>query len=227
MEYQNLAARPDASQLRKRKGKNAMLFLIIEIAVGVLILGALLFVLTRTGLLRYPGSSLFYQPPVPSRIVQTSSVLTPDDLANLMENREPEIKTPIETTYVTEQELTSAFRGIVRPVLSQSGLGSSLLQVAVLPGQVEVVARVTKSFLHFDLLMRARIVTDGITVRFDPTRLQIGQWQVSRPVFNWLLRQLSGRDLDSLAFTFRNRLRSIMVSPGRIDITFDESPVSP
>ncbi len=223
---QNLAARPDPSLLKKRRpGRNAFLVYGLEILLVLGILCVPLYALVKVGALQFSGSSFFYHPPQPPRVVQTSSVLTTADLARLVESRlRASAARGVQSTYVvtlSEEELTAAVRGIIVPPLAQAGWKGQNVQVVLLPGEADVSGRWTKSILHIDLLVRGQITSDKTQIRYEPTSIQIGEVNLSKGQLDWLVEKVSGKPLTDWTFGLNGlTLASVRTLSRQLELSF-------
>ncbi|HEU0051021.1 MAG TPA: hypothetical protein VFQ60_03120 [Patescibacteria group bacterium] len=219
------AARPDPSLLKKKPvGRNAIIFLAVEIFLLLVLLAIPYYFILRSGLLRLPGSSLWYRPPVPTRTITSAKVLSLPQLESLVQYRlrasvEANPASELHRIALTDEELTGALRGAIQDTLARSGIQANALQLISEPGSIEAYARFTRSVFHFDLLMTARVLVQGQRLQIQPVGIRLGGFSLSEKTFDWLVRSLTGYDASLLGFSFGGLpIQTIRFEQGQMQI---------
>lgn len=173
--------------------------------IFVFLLLCLLIAIAAVGIIRVPGLGWLYRAPQPTRVVQTTELLSTTQFSQLIQRRlEAQMiqnRRPPFTFALTEQELTAALRGSIVPALRDPSIKMEQVQVVVLPNELELSGRFTRSIFHFDLLMRAHVTVKNAAVSVEPTSLQVDRLPISKEMAAGLISALFQRDIGSLALT--------------------------
>lgn len=210
-------------RIKPKIGKNVLSCWTYLIVLSVLAVALALYFIAETGIVSIPFFSRFYAGPIPVRLVEAKP-LTPQDFENLLARRLFEQSASGRALpYVvklTEIELTGALRSVISTALADEKWKLENVQLAIEPTEMEMLARVSRSFVRLDLLIRFRPrITDGGVV-FEPLYVQLGDYRLP-PNFSYqMLGVLFSRDLGAWILKFgETSLSDVHLSRGFMEIT--------
>ncbi|MDO8584410.1 MAG: hypothetical protein Q7R83_04500 [bacterium] len=203
-------ARPTPAMLPTKK-KRFPLWATFGIWIAALLIVAAIpyYYLLKSGLLVLPGSSWLYHPPAPLRVLKTNAVLSSADLSKriqyeLAASVQKNPRASHHTVVLSEEELSASLVGAAVPLLQKQGMQVRALQLLSEPGGIQLYARLIKGALHIDFVIDARVDLEKQHVRFYPTGIRLGEWQISTATFDWLMREFVGYDTSVLSFSVAN-----------------------
>jgi hypothetical protein len=225
-------AQPATNAPRRIKPKiglnvvSCWVYLAILFAIGA---SLVLYLIAETGIVGIPFFSRFYAGPIPVRTVDAKT-LTPQDFENLLARRLFEQSASKRALpYVvklTEIELTGALRSVANTALSDEKWRLENIQLAVEPTDIEMLARVNRSFVRLDFLIRfkPRLTDSGVV--FEPLYVQLGDYLLPPHLSYQMLGVLFSRDFGAWVLKFGEMAMSdVHLSRGFLELTV--SPVEP
>lgn len=210
--------------VRPKIGRNVIGFWSVIIGTVLVVVLALVFLLTKLGLIRPPVFSWFYHGPQPARMVEVA----PQDVqafTQLLGKRfvEQELRSggqqPSVSLQVTEAELTSILPEALKQAIQDPHIHIGRSQVVVLADRIELIAFFERSGIHLDISMTLVPRMQDGRVHFEPLSFRLGDVPLPIPVATQLMALLFGRDLGEWDIRSAELMpQDIRLSDGMIEI---------
>ena len=196
--------------------------------IVALLLCAVLFAITKTGLIRVPLFSRWYTGPQPTRNI-TPTPLSSDQFLRAIQDRfqlAAQNTQPPYAVTVNESEVSGAVQSAVQDALRTGGWSRTDVQVVLRSSDMEVTGRFARGFLRPEFLMRfvPRIDHGGLV--FDPIAAQIGDIPLPASWITPVLGFLFSRDFGTWTISFGSmHLQGVQLLDGAMKLTI--APTSP
>ncbi len=180
------------------------------------------FALAKTGFIHVPFFSRWYQPPTPTRVVE-SPVITQAQFVNMIQSRvlsqaSAGMKPPYRVE-VTEQEISGAFQDAAQKMLHNSAWTIESSQVAIRSTDLEFVLHLKHSFISVDALIRVAPHVKGDTLYFDPTFVQVGDYLLPPTLAQQFASVIFSRDLGTWKLAFGTAvLSAVNLTEGKLEV---------
>lgn len=210
-----------APRVTPKIGKNVFIFASTIVLIVISVLSAFLFAVAKSGAVRIPMFSYFYQGPKPTRHIEATT-LSPAAFEGIFQTQlASQMKKGVKPPYVisiTEAQLTGVLGTVLSQGLRDQGWKEVDSQIVIRPTDLEFSGQFVRGILHQDLLVRLVPRVQGGRISFETTRVQIGDYTVPSSISSRLLGLLFARDLGTWSLEFGSAgLRDIRLSDGTID----------
>lgn len=216
-----------SQRVAPKVGKNAIGCALFGIAVFAALVCGMMFMIAKSGIIRVPLFSTFYQGPSPTRLV-SAQPLTPAAFKVLLGSRfisqaVAHVPPPY-TIQLSEKELTGAVMDAVETALRDQTWKQVYSQIVIRPTDLEMYVQFERGPWRAEMLARFQPVVTSGGVRFDPLYVQIGDLHVPAAAAYRLASYLFSRDLGTWTVQFGDqKLQSVVLHDGTLNITAEGS----
>ncbi len=208
--------------MAKLRGCIGCLFIFILFTFGTV--GSVLYGVAKTGLVRVPLLSRSYREPSPTRIVMPAATTLTDSLERELRAQMRRGSGPFTLT-VKEEELTRAVRDLTS---GATELPLADAQIAALPGELELFARITWGSARSTLMVRIVPSLEQGALKVRVRRAELGQLPIWHRLVDAVVQGTLGSQLKEInrMLGAAAQLERVTVSPGRLEITGTLAPPS-
>lgn len=213
---------PAPVRIKPKVGRNVLTCWTYSILLAVLAVSVGLYLFAKTGVVKIPFFSDFYNGPQPTRLVKVQPMAYEAFeriLSSQLRSEGLKKQKPPYVIRLTERELTGVLAQGIDTALREDEWKQVYTQVAVEPNELELVGQFRRGWVRLDALIRFVPRVTGGGVNFEPVYVKVGDYPVPARFAYQIIGYLFSRDLGAWVLKFGDlRLSAVHLSRGYLEL---------